>query len=159
MKQLAARGQTVSIFTAYAAEDKAFADKLKKKMKYLVRQHKVHFLDRAAIKIGTDVEKNMKAYLNEAQIILLLLSDEFLACDEIHERDLKIAVERHTAGEIQVIPIKYSSCVYEGYAFEHLQSLPRDANVFINSYEERKKEQVLTKVVTDIGDIVKKMLA
>ncbi|MGB1207403.1 MAG: tetratricopeptide repeat protein, partial [Chitinophagales bacterium] len=158
VRKAAQEPRSISIFTAYAAADKDYADKIKKKMKYLVRPKKVRFLDRESVKIGGEVELSIQKYLSEAQIILLLLSDDFLDCDVLYERELKTAIKRHKANEIKVIPIKCRPCIYKGSSFEGLQSLPRTADAFIENYT-TNKEQVFTDIAQKIGDFVEEMLA
>ena len=50
--------------------------------------------------LGTDKNKTVEKYLQQANIILLLVSADFLACRQIYKRELKIAKEQHDKGNI-----------------------------------------------------------
>src|SRR5690349_4477995 len=62
-----------------------------------------------------------------AQVILLLLSPDFLASDYCYGVEMQRALARHAAGEAQVIPILLRPVDWENAPFASLQCLPRDA--------------------------------
>jgi len=65
--------------------------------------------------------------LNTAQIILFLVSADFLASDYCYGIEVKRALERHQAGEARVIPIILRASDWGGAPFAKLQALPKDA--------------------------------
>jgi hypothetical protein len=65
--------------------------------------------------------------LNAAQIILLLISSDFLASDYCYGVEMKRAIERHDLGEATVIPVILRDVDWGRSSFAQLQALPRDA--------------------------------
>jgi WD40 repeat protein len=63
--------------------------------------------------------------LNTAQIILLLVSPDFMASDYCYSIEMQRAIERHEQGEAQVIPIILRP-VYWQDVLGKLQALPTD---------------------------------
>jgi hypothetical protein len=66
-------------------------------------------------------------HINTAQIILLLVSADFLASDYCYDEELKRALERHEAGEAVVLPIILRPTDWTMAPFGKLQALPKDA--------------------------------
>src|SRR6476660_9883118 len=64
--------------------------------------------------------------LERAAIILLLISADFIASDYCWDKEVKRALERHTAKQATVIPVLLRSCDWKGGPFEKLQGLPTD---------------------------------
>jgi anti-sigma regulatory factor (Ser/Thr protein kinase) len=65
--------------------------------------------------------------LESAQVILLLVSAEFLASEYISDVELARALERHNAGEALVIPVILRPVDWKTAPFAQLQALPKDA--------------------------------
>jgi internalin A len=61
-----------------------------------------------------------------ADIILLLVSADFITSDYRYEIEMKRALERHQAGEAQVIPVIVRDCNWSKAPFAHLQALPKN---------------------------------
>jgi hypothetical protein len=57
------------------------------------------------IDAGQEWEKEIDKHLNTAQIILLLISPDFIASKYCYGTEMKRAMERHQAGEARVLPV------------------------------------------------------
>ena len=64
--------------------------------------------------------------MNEADVILLLISADFLASDFCVDVELARAVERDRDGTARVIPIVVHSADWETHPLASLQVLPRN---------------------------------
>ena len=78
------------------------------------------------IKPGTEWKGQIDAHLDSSQIILLLISADFLASDYCYDVEMDCALARHDAGEARVIPIILRPCDWPWSRFGKLQALPRD---------------------------------
>src|SRR5712691_2268019 len=114
------------IFFCYAHEDEALLNKLKTHLRPLQRQGLIDVWYDRDIRAGTDWEQQIKAQLNTAQIILLLVSPDFMDSDYCYGIEMKRALERHEAKEAQVIPIILRPVHWEDAPFRKLQVLPTD---------------------------------
>lgn len=116
----------VKMFCCYAHEDEALLKKLKTHLRPLQRQGLVDVWYDRDISAGTDWEQQIKERLNTAQIILLLVSPDFMASDYCYSIEMQRAIERHERGEAHVIPIILRP-VYWQDVLGKLQALPTDA--------------------------------
>src|SRR6266581_6189960 len=123
----------VKIFCCYAHEDEALLKKLKTQLRPLQRQGLVDVWYDRDISAGTEWEQEIKEQLNSAQIILLLVSPDFIASDYVNDVELKRAIERHNSGEAHVIPIILRSVYWQVDPLRKLQALPKDAKPILGS--------------------------
>src|SRR5436853_5763108 len=95
----------VNIFFCYAHEDEALLNKLKAHLRPLQRQGLIDVWHDRDISAGTEWERKIDEHINSAQIILLLVSPNFMDSDYCYGKEMKRAIERHERGEARVIPI------------------------------------------------------
>src|ERR1051326_8199513 len=89
----------------YAREDEKFRDKLDRYLVHLKRRcHLTTWADRQIIP-GEPWEDAIDQALRSADLILLLISPDFLASDYCYQREMQKALERHAKGETRVVPI------------------------------------------------------
>ncbi len=111
----------VIIFFCYAHEDEALLNKLKSHLRPLQRQGEIDVWHDRDISAGSEWELEIKKHLNEANIILLLVSPDY-----VYSIEMKQALERHQRGEAKVIPIILRHVHWRGI-LGNLQALPTDA--------------------------------
>lgn len=95
----------LKVSCCYDHADKQFLSKLLTHMKLLERQELITLWKDTDISAGTNWREQIKAALNTAQIILLLVSPDFIASDFCYENEMTLAMERHKRKEAHVIPI------------------------------------------------------
>ncbi|MBC7931670.1 MAG: tetratricopeptide repeat protein, partial [Rubrivivax sp.] len=77
---------------------------------------------------GQEWDRQIDKHLESADIILLLVSPDFLASHYCYDIEVKRAMERHDAGEARVIPIILRHCDdWQSAPFGKLQAVPKDA--------------------------------
>jgi TIR domain len=76
---------------------------------------------------GQEWKGQIDRHLDEADIILLLVSADFLASDNCYEVEMQRALVRHQAGKACVIPIIIRLVDGSSALFVSLQALPKDA--------------------------------
>lgn len=118
--------QPIKFFCVYANEDRALYLRLQKHLLPLQEQGLITWWHDRDIVAGTDWEKSVNEQMNTADIILLLISSDFLASDYIYSTEMKYAIERHERGEARVIPIILRPVSWEWTPLGKLQVLPRD---------------------------------
>jgi hypothetical protein len=120
-------GTPVRIFVSYAHEDDALRDELMTHLSLLVRQGLIAPWQDRSIRPGDDWESAIDENLEAADIVLLLVSADFMASDYIESKELRRALERHDAGEARVIPVILRPVDWESSPFGRLQAIPKDA--------------------------------
>lgn len=120
-------GSSISIFYSYSHKDEKLRDDLETHLSLLFRQGLISsWHDRcisAGQEWGTEIDENIKC----ADIILLLISSDFIASDYCYGNELSIAIENHETSKSVVIPIILRPTNWEGAPFAKIQALPTDA--------------------------------
>ncbi len=116
----------VKIFISYAHEDREWVNKLDKHLAVLKRRYVESWTD-SEILPGDSWNEEIRRKLNEADIILLMVSPDFLNSEFIYKEELPVAWSRHQAGNALVIPIILRPSSWELEEYASLQALPRSA--------------------------------
>ena len=145
----------VKIFFCYAHEDEALLKKLKDHLMPLQRQRHIDVWHDRDITAGVEWEREINEHLNTAQIILLLVSADFMGSDYCYGIEMKRAVERHEQEEARVIPIILRHVYWQGEPLGKLQALPRDA-IPVKSWQDQ--DEALYNVVEGIHKVVMDLL-
>jgi hypothetical protein len=144
----------LTIFFSYAHEDDLLLKELEKHLSILKRRGLINVWYDREISTGMDWRHQIHARLNTAQIILLLVSPDFMASDYCYNIEMKRAMERHEGDEARVIPILLRPVSCEGVPFEKLQTLPANG-VPITSWPHR--DEAFGDVAKGISKVVKEL--
>ena len=117
----------ISVFFCYAHEDEPLRDKLAKHLTLLERQGVIQPWHDRQILAGSDWQGELDQHIETAQVILLLISADFLASDYCYDLEMTRALERQRTGSAQVIPILLRPVDnWSQSPFGGLQALPTD---------------------------------
>ena len=75
-------------------------------------------------KWGAEIDRK----LEEADVVLLLVSADFLASDHCYDIEMNRAMERHEAGQACVIPIILRECNWEARPSPRCRPCPKTAS-------------------------------
>ncbi|NJN01867.1 MAG: toll/interleukin-1 receptor domain-containing protein [Leptolyngbyaceae cyanobacterium RM1_1_2] len=117
----------IEVFISYSHQDEALKDELYIHLAALTRQGKIKPWQDRAIEAGTEWDAEIKAQLELAGMILLLITPRFIASEYCFDQEMQRAMERHAEGTARVIPIIMKPCDWQGTPFSKLQVLPKDA--------------------------------
>jgi TIR domain len=123
----AALRRALRIFISYAPQDDQFRGKLIAHLSSLKREGLVALWTDRDIAAGDDRESAIDENLEEADVILLLVSQDFIDSDYIQSKELKRALARHQADEALVVPIIVRPADWENAPFARFQAIPTDA--------------------------------
>ncbi len=115
-----------SVFFSYSHADETHRDQLEKQLSMLKRQGVIDVWHDRRIGAGQEVDKAIDEHVNSDDIILLLVSADFLASNYCYEIEMNRAMERHEAGEAIVIPVILRACDWHHAPFGKLKAVPRD---------------------------------
>lgn len=119
--------QPKKVFISYSKEDLSHTKRLLTHLSILQRQGYIEsWFDRAML-AGEEWDKRIKEELKQADIVLFLISSDFLATDYIWNTDIKAALEnQRTQGQL-LVPILLRKCLWEENLspFGTLQAIPR----------------------------------
>src|SRR5262245_17484922 len=94
----------VSIFFLYAPEDEELRSSLEKHLIMLKRDGLVSGWSDRMVSPGAEWRGEIERRLNEARIILVLISADFLASDA-YDEEWQRAYKRHKDGKATVLPV------------------------------------------------------
>jgi hypothetical protein len=121
-----------TLFYSYTHKDEKYRAKLDVHLGNMKRQGLISGWYDGKITGGKEWDAEIKKRLEEAQIILLLVSAEFLDSDYCHGVEVKRALERHGEGTARVVPIIVRPCDWRSTLFGKLLALPKDAKAITN---------------------------
>ncbi len=117
----------IEVFISYSHKDQAFREELEIHLSNLKRHNIISSWYDGDITPGAEWERQIMERLTSAQIILLLISADFIHSDFCSSIEMKQAIDRHNAGEACVIPVLLRPTDWQGAPFDKLKMLPNDA--------------------------------
>ncbi|TBZ22485.1 toll/interleukin-1 receptor domain-containing protein [Rhizobium leguminosarum] len=115
-----------SVFFSYSHADEELRDQLERQLSILKRQGVIETWHDRRIGAGEEIDKAISDNLMAADIILLLVSPDFINSDYCYDREMTVAMERHEAGSAVVIPVILRACDWHGAPFGKLNATPPD---------------------------------
>ncbi|HEY0753310.1 MAG TPA: VWA domain-containing protein [Ktedonobacteraceae bacterium] len=144
----------VKIFFCYAHEDEALLKRLQAQLRPLRHSGRIEAWHDRDISAGTDWESEISIHLNQAQIILLLVSPDFINSDYCYGIEMQCALERHKQGLVKAIPVILRPSLWQETPLRDLQALPTDATPVIS-----RQWHSLDEAFLDIADGIRKTVA
>jgi hypothetical protein len=114
------------VFFSYSHEDEELRNRLEKHLALLKRQGLVEAWHDRRILAGSELDEAISSNLESANIILLLISADFLASEYCYSKEMTRAMERHDAGFTAVIPVILKPCDWHSAPFGKLLATPKD---------------------------------
>jgi hypothetical protein len=114
------------LFFSYSHKDEGLRDELEKHLASLKHQGIIDTWHDRRIEAGEEWATQIDDQLRTADIILLLVSADFIASRYCYELEMKEALRRHEAGEAKVIPVILRPCDWHDLPFGKLQAATRD---------------------------------
>lgn len=126
----------IKLFYVFSEADSSLARELDNHLALLKRQGLIESWHPGNIIAGGNIDQEISNRLDDADIILLLISADFLASASCYDVQMRRAIERHGEKTSLVIPILLRPVDYTGAPFSSLKTLPDDL-MPIASYDSR----------------------
>lgn len=114
------------IFFSYSHADEELADMLQKHLAAMKNNGLITTWHDRCIRAGDEFGGEIDRNLNDADVILLLVSSDFIASRYCYEIEMARAIERHEAREARVIPVILRPCDWHDTPFGKLLAAPKD---------------------------------
>ena len=115
----------IEVFFSYSREDKPLRDKLEIHLSSLKGQGVISSWHDRQIVAGSEWEEEIDRHMRTADIILLLVSPDFVASQYCYDIELPDAMARHEAGEAYVVPVLLRPIAgWKNLSFAKLQVYP-----------------------------------
>ena len=141
----------LEVFCCYAREDQEMLEDLKKHLTALQRQNRIVVWSDTNLHAGVEWKTELHQRLESADIILLLISADFIASDYCYGTEMKRAIERHDQGNAHVVPILLRSVNWQDTPFAKLQVIPTNAKPVKNWLD---SDEAYHNVAEHIGRVV-----
>jgi hypothetical protein len=115
-----------TLFFSYSHKDELLRDELEVHLAMLKREGAIQAWHDRKIPAGDEIDRTINERINIADIILLLVSPDFLASPYCYDVELERALARHEAGEARVIPVILRPCDWHNTPFAKLLAAPQD---------------------------------
>jgi hypothetical protein len=120
-------GKSVELFISYSHRDEELRQQLDKHLAALKRQKVIEAWHDRKIEAGMEWAREIDNNLNKADIILLLISPDFIFSNYCSEIEMEQAIKRHEAGEAIIVPIILEPCDWTWLPFSKYQAFPKNA--------------------------------
>jgi TIR domain len=144
----------LKVFISYSHKDDVYRQRLEEYLAMLRNGQYVQDWNDRNISAGEDWRNSIDRNLEDADIILLLVSASFLASPYCYNIEFKRALERHKQGEARVIPIIVRECDWQQSPIGELQVLPDEGRPIAN-----RADRAWTQVVKGLRKVIDEMQA
>jgi tetratricopeptide (TPR) repeat protein len=118
--------RALELFISYSHQDDELRRKLETHIALLKRQSVFNVWHDRRISAGREWAGEIDEALERADVVLLLVSSDFLASDYCYDREMTRALRRHEEGAAHVVPVILRPCDWQSSLFGKLQGLPAD---------------------------------
>ena len=124
-KSLAGITKPLRAFISYSHKDEKFREQFETHLMVLQRQGMIESWDDRLVGAGRDWKCEISRYLDQAALIIILISPDFVASTYCYDIEMARAIERHEEGTALVIPVIVRDVDWSDTPFARLQVLPR----------------------------------
>lgn len=143
--------EPVRVVFSYSHKNEELRDQLETHLKLLSHRGLISTWHDRKILAGENCDGVIDDNLKQAQLVLLLVSADFVASAYCYEVEMKLAMQRHKNGEAVIVPVILRPCLWRTAPFGHLQALPKNGKP-VTDWKSRDK--AWTHVAAEIEKIV-----
>jgi tetratricopeptide (TPR) repeat protein len=144
------------VFVSYAHADENLRIALGKQLAVYERQGLLEIWHDRMIPAGAEWDGIIRSELDSADLVLFLVSADFLASSYCWDKEVTLALERGGRGEASVVPIIIKPCPWIEAPFGYLQALPTDGKPVS---EWRSRAKALAEVARAVSDTARSRVA
>ncbi|MGC0809817.1 toll/interleukin-1 receptor domain-containing protein [Pantoea agglomerans] len=117
-----------SIFVSYSHKDEQFREELEVHLAMLKREGSIDVWHDRRIVAGSEINSTIDVELERSEVILLLISPDFLASSYCFDVEVQRAMQLRSEGNCEVIPVILRPCDWQSAnaPFSKLLAVPRD---------------------------------
>jgi hypothetical protein len=146
----------LNLFVSYCHADEGLKSDLLKHLEPIRRLNLIETWHDRKIKAGEDWDKIISSNLEKADIVLLLVSIDFINSAYCYDVELERALEKHAEGRTRVIPVILRACMWSQTPFAKLQALPKDARA-VSLWTDR--DEALLNIAEGVRQVAEELLS
>ncbi|HVU66892.1 MAG TPA: toll/interleukin-1 receptor domain-containing protein [Ktedonobacteraceae bacterium] len=144
----------INVFLSYAPADKGLVRQLEAHLSMLKHEGLISTWCKRELLAGSNWMEALDQRLEQARLILLLVSADFLASDYCYQVEVRRALELHRAGRALVIPVILRQVEWQNAPFAGLSPLPEDGKP-VRLWRDR--DEALVSIVSGLRARIKEM--
>ncbi len=144
----------IKLFISYAHEDEGYKNELEKHLITYKRNGTIESWDDREILPGKEWEEEIRHQIENSQLILFLISPDFISSEYINDVELKKAFDRYRKREVMMIPIIIRPADFSSLEISKFQALPKDGRP-ISTWED--KDEAWLDVVKQLKKVFKSL--
>ena len=118
----------IKMFISYSHKDEKHKNDLEEHLTMLKRNKIIETWNDRMITPGSNWEDDIDEHLDNADIVLYLVSSSFLASNYCYCKEFESILTKYKEGKCLIIPIIVRTCNWTDSPLGKIQSLPRDGN-------------------------------
>lgn len=142
-------------FVSYCHADTKLKDELLKHLAPLRRLLLVEHWHDGDISVGDKWEEKIWSQLRSADLVILLVTADFINSDYCYQQELKEAIDRHDAKLTRIVPVIGRNCLWHDLPFGNIQAALRGKAV--RSLPDQ--DEALTEVAKEIKTVALELQA
>lgn len=144
--------QSLNVFISYSHKNMKHKDKLLISLEALKQSYNINTWHDGIIDAGSKIDENVKRELEKSEIVLLLITDSYLASYYCMKIELEKAIEREKKGKCKVIPVIFEeSVLVDTLSFFNNNRVPKDGKPITQF---RPQSKGCTQAVNMIRDMI-----
>lgn len=115
------------VFISYShnSNDRPLLEQLLRQLSPLKQAGLIEWWEDAMIPPGGDWDQEISKNLHRADIVLLLVSADYLNSDYVNRIEVPVAMQRQAAGDCVIIPVLLRSCLFDLMPYARYEFLPK----------------------------------
>ena len=144
----------INIFISYSHKNRKYKEKLLVSLEALKQSYNIETWHDGMINAGGNIDTNVKKALLKSHVVLLLVTDNFLASYYCMKEELEKAIEREKQGKCIVVPVMFQESVLsETLSFFKHNRIPEDGKPIATGF--RNQSQGCTHAVNMLKEMLK----
>lgn len=149
-------GNELSLFISYSHKDELFRDELRAALTPYERTKELKLWHDTMIVPGQKWEAEILRKLEEADLVVMLLSNDFIKSDYCMVKEYEAARRRDEAGECVIVPIAVRKCRFDKLELGKLQAILPDGKPIKNH---RDRDTAWHEVTKQLDRLIKEFKA
>lgn len=146
--------KNISLFISYSHKDEGIKSELVNHLSGMKRMGLISEWNDRKILPGEEWDTIIKNKIEQADVILFLISSDFMASDYINDVEIKKAIDRYQQKSVKIVPIIVRPCDFESFPVSQYQALPKDAKA-ISLWDD--KDEALLDVVKSLKKLLQQL--
>lgn len=118
--------KTLNVFMSYSHVDEKFKEKLDVHLSPLKRNKKIRSWNDRELFAGAMMDEEIREHLENDDIIILLISADFIDSDYCYSIEMERAIERCKMGQCKIVPVILRPCLWKETPLKKILCVPKD---------------------------------